>query len=130
MNLRFGRIIAATFIAEIIGILSLVMVVLAFGPDNQNEIEAAAERMGAWVGPISGFVLCLIGGFWVARGSANPVINGLMMGCAAAVLDIIIALQLGGGFAWLLVVSNIGRILAGGLGGWIAGWKYPTGQTA
>ena len=120
MQLRVGRIFIAAIVAEIIGVLALIILVMIFGPSDQRLAQEFAEKLGAWVGPISGFVLCVIGGYWVASGSENPVLNGSCMGTAGAILDISIAVIIGGAFAPILVASNLGRILGGTLGGVLA----------
>ena len=122
MNLRFGRIAVAAISAEVLGILSLVVLVAIFGPPGGfAAAQPFAERLGAWVGPISGFVLCLVGGYWVAGAAPTSRIqNGLAMGVAAAALDIAIASAIGATFELLLVISNGGRIVGGTLGGWLA----------
>lgn len=70
MRLRTGRIAIAAIAAELLGVLALVVLVTIFGPSGGFEAaQLFAERLGAWVGPISGFLLCLAGGYWVARGA-------------------------------------------------------------
>lgn len=121
MDLRLGRIVAAAVAAELLGVLALVVLVMIFGPSGVEAAQPFAERLGAWVGPISGFVLTLLGGYWVAKGaSAKPVHNGFATGIAAAALDIVAALALGASMQMLLVVSNAGRIVGGSVGGWLA----------
>ena len=94
---------------------------MMFGPPGFAAAQPFAERLGAWVGPISGFVLCLTGGYWVAKAaSTSRIQNGLAMGMAAAALDLAIAAASGASFWLLLVISNVGRIVAGTLGGWLA----------
>lgn len=121
MNIRFGPVAIAAILAEILGILSLVLLVVAFRPSDQTEVQAFAERLGFYVGPISGFLFCLAGGYWVARrASSSFLANGLATGVAAAVLDILIAAVAGAPFHWILIVSNAGRIIAGTIGGLLA----------
>ena len=87
-------------------------------------MEAAqpfAERLGRWVGPMSGFVLCLAGGYWVAKSSVEQrVAHGVTVGIAGAVIDLAIAGLLGAGLPLLLIVSNLGRVFGGTTGGWLA----------
>ena len=121
MKLRVARIAVAAIAAEVLGVLALVVIVGIFGPPDAASTQAFAERAGLWVGPISGFVLCLAGGYWVARGTGDHAVhNGLGMGVAAAVVDIVVATFLGVGFHPLLAGSNGGRIVAGTIGGWLA----------
>lgn len=121
-RIQWPRAIAATLIAEAVGVIALIALVAAFGPPGFEEATPFAQRLGTYVGPISGFVLCLIGGWWTAKAAAVPdrVVNGAAMGVTAAVLDIGLSFALGGHFVPLLAYSNIGRIVAGTLGGWLA----------
>ncbi len=120
MRLRVGRIVMAAVAAEVLGVFALVVLVVLSGPDDQSQTQQFAERLGAWVGPLSGFLLCLLGGYWVARNSGNPIRNGLCMGVAAALLDLAVALAIGATFAPLLFLSNAGRVIGGTVGGYIA----------
>ncbi len=79
MHIKVGRIAIAVIAAEILGVLSLVILVVLFGPSDRTATQAYAERLGFWVGPISGFVFCLLGAFWVARRlSDSHIANGLL----------------------------------------------------
>jgi len=120
MRLRVGRIVMAAVAAEVLGVVALVVLVVLSGPDDQSQTQQFAERLGAWVGPLSGFLLCLLGGYWVALDSGNPIRNGLCMGVAAALLDLAVALAIGATFAPLLFLSNAGRVIGGTVGGYIA----------
>jgi hypothetical protein len=121
MNLTPARIVLAAVAAELLGVLALVVLVVIFGPSGVEAAQPFAERLGAWVGPISGFVLTVLGGYWVARGApGRPVLNGAATGVAAAMLDVVTAFALGASMQPLLVVSNAGRIVGGSVGGWLA----------
>ena len=122
MQLRVGRIILTAIAVEVLAVLVLVMLVVLFGPSDPTAAEAYAERLGYWVGPIAGFLLCLLGGWWVAKGlSGSHVLNGLVLGATVAAIDIAILLVSGAEFHPVFAVSNIGRVVAGSLGGWFAG---------
>ena len=95
--------------------------VTLFGPSGADAAQAWAERLGYWVGPISGFAHCLLGGLWVARGlHAAHVLNGLILGLVVAGIDVGILVASGAAFKSIFAVSNIGRVIAGTIGGWIA----------
>jgi hypothetical protein len=82
---------------------------------------------------MSGVLLCALGGYWVATGVADSrrTGNGLAVGIAAALLDLVTAAALGAQFQLLLVVSNLGRIAGGTLGGWLASRsRLPRGAVA
>jgi hypothetical protein len=124
MKLRLGRIALAAVIAEVAGVLALIVLVTIFKPADPDQVQAFAEHLGTWVGPISGFVFCAAGGYWVARrGSPYCLGNGVAMGLAGAFVDIVAAAALGASLQILLVVSNLGRIMGGTLGGFLASRK-------
>ena len=121
MKLRIGRIAIAVVAAEVLGVLALVALVAIFGPPGFKAAQPFAERLGTYVGPISGFVFCLLGGYWVGRASAPFALrNGFATGATAALLDIAIAATLANPFQWLLMLSNAGRIIGGTMGGLLA----------
>lgn len=125
MRVRIGRVVVAVVIAEILGVAILAALVAVFGPPGFKAAQPFAERLGMWVGPISGFVLCTLGGWWVAKAvpRTDKVLNGFATGLTAAILDVAIAAALGSILSLLLLLSNAGRIVGGGIGGWLASRK-------
>ena len=120
-QMRWGWIVGVAVAAEILGVLVLVALVAAFGPPGFEAATPFAQRLGQWVGPISGFVLCGAGGYWVARGAIEArIANGVGVGIAGAVLDLATGFALGGTLNLLATVSNLGRVIGGTLGGWLA----------
>lgn len=120
MNIRLGRVIITAIAAEVLAVLALVLLVALFGPGEPAEAQAYAERLGSWVGPIAGFGTCVLGGWWVARGAAaSPVLNGVSLGATVAAIDIAILVLSGATFQLVFAASNVGRILAGAIGGWL-----------
>ena len=76
-----------------------------------------------WVGPIGGFLAVFLFAWWVARRvPSQKVVHAAAVGVGTAVLDLGLSIVLGGGEAIhpILFVSNVGRILAGVLAGWLA----------
>ena len=129
MRIRIGRILAVAILAEILAVLTLVVIVALFGPSEPTAAQAYAERIGFWVGPIAGFIFTLIGGWWVAKSLANSrLLNGFVLGVIVASIDISILVLSGAEFMPVFVISNIGRIIAGSLGGWLAG-RYEQNAT-
>ena len=121
MRIRIGRILVFAILAEILAVLTLVVIVALFGPSDPAAAQAYAERIGLWVGPIAGFLFTLAGGWWIARRLANSqVLNGFVLGVAVALIDISILLLSGAEFLPIFAISNIGRVIAGALGGWLA----------
>ena len=122
MRIRMGRIFVIAILAEILANLALVVIVALFGPADPAAAQAYAESTGFWVGPLAGFAFTLIGGWWIARSLANSqVLNGFALGVAVALIDISILVMSGAEFLPVFVYSNVGRIFAGSLGGWLAG---------
>ena len=106
---------------ESIAVLVLVLIVALLGPPDPTEAQAYAERLGYWVGPIAGFVLCLGGGWLVARGlTEGHVLRGLLLGTMVAAIDVAILVASGAGFQMIFALSNSGRLVAGALGGLMA----------
>jgi hypothetical protein len=122
MNQHVRRIALVVIAAEVLGVAILAMLVAVLGPPGGFEAaKPFAERLGAWIGPISGFVLCMAGGWWVARSAKSSRLRyGSFTGIAAAVLDITIALAIGAQFSALLALSNLGRVAEGTIGGSLA----------
>ena len=102
-------------------VLVLIVVVMLFGPRESAAAQAFAERCGYWIGPAGGFAFCMLGGYWVARGfSAQYVFNGMLTGIVGAGIDLGILFASGVPFQVIFAVSNVGRVVAGTIGGWIA----------
>lgn len=120
--MKIVRLVLTAIAVEVLTVLVLVVLVAVFGPSDPDQSPAYAERLGYWVGPIGGFVFCLLGGWWLARGAGSSAVRiGLLLGTAVAAIDTSILVASGADFEWIFVVSNIGRVVAGGLGGWLAG---------
>jgi hypothetical protein len=121
VTLSLVRIVVAAVVAEALGIATLFALVAVFGPGDLPSAQLFAERLGLWVGPVSGGLFCLAGGWWVGRRlSANQVANGLAVGVLAAAIDGALLWVGGTAFAPIFAVSNALRIGAGTAGGWIA----------
>lgn len=121
MKNRVIRIVVTALAVEFLTVMVLVLIVAVFGPSDPTAAEAYAKDLGYWVGPVGGFVMCLLGGWWVAKGlDSPPIINGMLLGVAVAVIDVSILAGSGESFQTVFVVSNIGRVVAGTIGGWLA----------
>ncbi len=99
-------------------ILILIALVATFGPSEPASAQAFAERLGRWVGPIGGALCSFLAAFYVARPlTSESKTNGVAVGGGLAVLDIVLLVASHAPFQWLFVVSNLGKILAGYIGG-------------
>jgi hypothetical protein len=126
MDIRWLRIILAGFIAEALPIVTLVILVAIFGPPDQAGAEEFATRLGSFVGPIGGAFFALLLAFWGAHGvKSRLVLHGLLVGLFAAVLDASILVASAAPFRWIFVLSGIGRIVAGLLGGYLVLSRRP-----
>ena len=122
MRIRIGRILIAALLAEFLAVLVLVLIVAVAGPSEPAAAQAYAARLGYWVGPIAGFLFTMAGGWWVAKNLDEAhVLNGFVLGVAVAAIDVSILVLSGSGFKLIFAISNIGRVIAGTIGGWIAG---------
>ncbi|GJM11575.1 MAG: hypothetical protein DHS20C11_38510 [Lysobacteraceae bacterium] len=120
MPIKYVRIILVAVATEVLAILALVLAIIAFGPSDPDAAQVFAEKTGYWLGPLAGFVFCLIGGWFVARNLAShQLINGLLVGVVAAIIDIALLFAMGSEFQLIFVASNTGRVVAGLIGGWL-----------
>ena len=127
MILRAGRIVLAALATEVIAILALVAIVALFGPHEKVAAQQFAERVGFWFGPTAGFVLCLVAAFWLTRRlTSGHIPQGVLLGLAAAVIDVALLLLSATPFRSIFVLSNVGRVVAGALGGWLASKRSPS----
>jgi hypothetical protein len=119
MRFRWGKVVIAGVVAEIVAIATLVGVVAFFGPADATAARDYAERLGQWIGPIGGAAYCFIGGYWAARSAgASRILYGVLVGVVAALIDVALLVGSGADFQILFVASNLGRMMAGALGGW------------
>jgi hypothetical protein len=134
-GLSWIRIVLAILAAEALPVLALVAVVFVYGcirkPDSLSP-EKFAPIAGNWVGPIGGFLATAGYAYWAAKRAGRlPLMHGMAVGIGAALLDFGIAYAFVGkaAIAVLLIVSNGGRLIAGGLGGWLATPRRPDPAT-
>jgi len=124
MKIRWIRLVAGAIAAEGLAILILICLVAIFGPKDQVQAQAYAEKLGAWVGPLAGVVLSFLGALWVSRGlTSGRLLHGFLFGLLYAMLDVAIIVAMQAPFAWLFVASDGGKLLAGIAGGWVAAAK-------
>jgi hypothetical protein len=121
VKLRIGRSLILAIVIEALAILALVGLVALFGPSDPEAAQAYAQRLGYWVGPTAGFVLCVAGGWLIARQlPARHVLNGLVLGALVAAIDVVLLLVSRAEFQLIFVFANLGRLVAGAVGGWLA----------
>jgi hypothetical protein len=105
-------------------ILILIALVATFGPSDPAIAQAFAERLGRWVGPVGGALCSFLAAFCVARPlTSGRKTNGAAVGVFLGVLDVVLLVANHAPFQWLFVVSNLGKILAGYIGG-VASFRF------
>lgn len=120
MSIRFGLIAATAVGVELLAIVVLVLLIAILGPSDPAAAQAYAEELGYWVGPIAGAVLCLGGGWFVAKKApSHHLWNGAALGVCVAAIDVGLLIVSGAEFAGIFVLSNIGKVIAASVGGWL-----------
>jgi uncharacterized membrane protein len=123
MRLPIPRIIVLAIMVEAIAIAILAVLVAIFGPRGSGDsgaMQAFAEHLGQFVGPIASAILCFLGAWWLARrAKQREVLCGFLLGTACVAIDLGLLFPLGGKFGWLIAASNAGRLIAGSLGGYV-----------
>jgi len=105
-------------------ILILIALAATFGPSDPAIARAFAERLGRWGGPIGGALCSFLAAFCVARPlTSGRKTNGVAVGVFLGVLDVVLLVASRAPFQWLFVVSNLGKILAGYIGG-VASFRF------
>ena len=129
MKLRIGRILfaapVATLLAAVLITISGPLIYRAFGPPATTPyMLGEIQRLTLWSAPLAGFVVCVFGARWAARGLRDhSQANGLSFGIAVALLDLMILYLSGASFGLLMLGSALGRVAGGYLGGSWAGRK-------
>jgi len=118
MSIKWGRVVVAVIVGEIVPLLALVAIVaLTIPPDTADE-TAYAARIGAWVGPIGGSLMAFLGALWVGRTlETGHRTHGVAVGFLLAVIDFIVLGITDTPVGVLVLGSNLAKIVFGFLGG-------------
>ena len=120
VGLRWNRWVFGVLAAEAMPIVALVVLVATLGPGEPAADQEFAQTLGSWVGPIGGAVATFALSLWVLKPlSADHLRYGALFGLAVAVLDGGLIAASGSAFQWLFVFSQLGRIVAGLIGGFV-----------
>lgn len=115
------RLLIAAISAEALPIMLLIALVALLGPGNAAEDQAYAAKLGAWVGPLGGAIATFFLAIWVARPFLRgQVVYGTLLGVLVALLDAGLLMATATPFQWLFVISGVGRVVAGTIGGYVA----------
>jgi len=124
MSLRPRRLLIAVPLAELLAVTGMMLpAALAFFTVNATATARILEmqHVALWAGPAAGFVFCLLGGWWVARGAvAGHQHNGLALGIGVALIELVLLVASGAPFGALFVSAIAARIAGGYCGGRLA----------
>jgi len=124
MSLRYRRLLVATPSAELLAVAGMLVPAMVPFVTMKATVTARMFEMqdvALWSGPAAGFVFCLLGGWWVARGaSAAHARNGIALGIAVAAVDLVLLVASGAPIGTLMASSVASRVLGGYCGGAIA----------
>lgn len=121
MKIRWGRSILAAALAELGTYIAWAVVLIVAGLIfmNPSRTQWFAYFFGQAVGIFSGFILCIFAGRWVARVSDDATKSGFVVGALCAALNVLVVLTQVGMFPPILAAGSLGRLLGGGVGGWL-----------
>ena len=124
MTLRLGRVFLAAPIVELLAVAGMLVPSVLRFLTLEATVTARMFEMQAtalWSAPVAGFLFCLMGGWWVARGvEVDHARNGVALGIAVAVIDLVLLMASGAPFGALAVSSFLSRIAGGFCGGVLA----------
>ena len=133
MSLKVGRLFIATPITELLAVVGMLVPALAQFAMLKATVTARMFEMQAtvlWSAPAAGFLFCLLGGWWVARGAGVAhERNGVVLGAAVAVVDLALLIVSGAPFGVLMVSSVVSRVAGGYCGGRIAKRRAKTSHS-
>jgi hypothetical protein len=118
--IQWNAFLIGLLIAEIVPIAILIALVALFGPSEEQAAADYAAHLSRMVGPIGGTMMGFIVAARIGRKSSAPVQQGLLLGVGLAILDAALLLIANAQFEWLLVFSNVLKILGSGTGGALA----------
>jgi hypothetical protein len=121
MRIHWLKLILGSVIAEIAAILLLVSLVAIFGPRDAETAQVYAEKLGRWVGPLAGGIFGFLGAVWLGRSlPGGEIVHGALFGLLLALVDTVLLFSMRAHFEWIFVVSNLGKVAAGVMGGLVA----------
>jgi hypothetical protein len=124
MMLRPGRLLIAVPLAELLAVAGMIvpaMITLQTFDATATARIAEMQWVALWAAPAAGFVFCLLGGWWAARRlTAGHELNGLALGIAVALIELVLLIASGAPFGALYVTALAARIAGGYCGGLVA----------
>jgi fructose-specific phosphotransferase system IIC component len=121
-SIRWVRLAVAVIVAEIVPMAVLVVAVALLSRGSLEADQVLADELGAWIGPIGGFLMTFLMAWWAGRVTPGSAIRqGFIIGAILVLIDVSILLAMGvNPLQWLFLVSNGVKIAAGTLGGLVA----------
>src|SRR5271165_4598723 len=90
-GIRWGRVALGVIVAEIVPLAILVLSVAAMSRGSIEADQELAPALGAWIGPIGGFVMSFLAAWWAGRVTPRSAIKqGLIIGVCLAVIDLLL----------------------------------------
>ena len=124
MSLQFRRLLIAVPLCELLAVLGMVAPAMLSFLTFDATVTARITEMqwvALWAAAAAGFVSCLLGGWWVARGiAAGQERNGLALGIAVALIELVLLIASGAPVGALYVSAIAARIAGGYCGGLVA----------
>jgi hypothetical protein len=124
MVLPFRRLLIAVPLSELLALTGMIAPATITFMTLDATVTARITEMQSvalWAAPVAGFLFCLLGGWWVARGAvAGHERDGATLGIAVALIELVLLIASGAPFGVLYVTSIASRIAGGYCGGLIA----------
>jgi len=120
-DIRWGWVLLAGFLAEAVAIAVLVGLRVLHGYDVRS--LAPLSALGTAVFDLELFLGTALFGWWVARKSPAPILNGLLVGVAAVLLYEIVAFGQPVPRNATYFFLHALKIGGGAAGGWLAAWR-------
>jgi hypothetical protein len=130
-KIRWGRVIIASLLAEIVPILILFLVVAVYGlfltPSelpNDVRLNNFARTAGGWIGPLGGSLVTFIVSLWACRKlRSGHILHGALIGLLSMMMGVGLLLILADRFSLIFVGSYLLRFLSAVGGGYVAQQK-------
>jgi hypothetical protein len=124
VSIRVGRLVIAIPVVElsaVAGMLVPSLLQLVTLPATVTARILEMQATALWSAPAAGFLFCLLGGWWAARGvQVAHQRNGVVLGAAVAVIDLALLLASGAPVGALMALSFLSRVFGGYCGGMLA----------
>lgn len=124
-SVRWGWIVLAAFVAELVGIVGLMVirVLHGYGP---VDVAAPLSAIGGTAFMLELGAAMALSGWWVAarKARSNRLMHGLLVGVAAVVLYEILTFRQPIPVDLGYILVHVLKVAAGGLGGWFAQWQH------